>query len=51
MTRMATSAAGEQGVWPEEKTCSIRNVTSAVLGERVCKYWERECAVPGGSCL
>ena len=36
MTRMATSAAGEQGVWPEEKTCSIRNVTSAVLGERVC---------------
>ena len=42
--RGATPAVREQGVLCEDKVCSIRNVTSAVLRER--KY-----AVPEGSHL
>ena len=34
--RGATPAVREQSVWCEDKVCSIRNVTSAVLGEKVC---------------
>ena len=41
--RRATSVAVEQGLWCEEKVCSIRNVTSAVRGEKN--------AAPGGSHL
>ena len=35
-TRIATSDVGRQGVWCEEKLYSIKNVTPAVLGEKVC---------------
>ena len=34
--RRVASAVGGQGVWCEEKICSIRNVTSEVRVEKVC---------------
>ena len=34
--RRATSAVGRQGVQFVEKVCSIRNVTCAIRGEKVC---------------
>ena len=39
--RKVTSTVGGQGVCCEEKVCSIKNVTSAVAGEK--------CVVPRGS--
>ena len=35
-TRIATSDVGEQCAWCEEKLYSIKNVTPAVLGEKMC---------------
>ena len=34
--RRATSGAGGEDVWCEEKVSSIKNVTSPVRGEKVC---------------
>ena len=35
-TRIATFDVGGQGLWCEEKLYSIKSVTPAVLGEKVC---------------
>ena len=37
----ATFSAGRQGVWFEEKICSISDVTSAVRMEKVCSTRRR----------
>ena len=39
--RSATFSVGRQGVWFEEKICSISDVTSAVRMEKVCSIRRR----------
>ena len=49
-TRIATSDVGGQGVWCEEKLYSIKNVTPAVLGDKVCSTRKVASTLRGEGC-
>ena len=48
--KVSTSVSEIQGVWCEEKVCSIRNVTSELRVEKVCSTREVASALQEELC-